>query len=460
MTEHRVEKDSMGEIKVPQDALYGAQTQRAISNFTISTEPMPWLLIESLLQLKYCAARANQELGLLTQKHGDLICNAVKQLLSERPKDQFPVPVYQTGSGTSTNMNVNEVIAGLIKKAGTSLSPNDHVNLGQSSNDVIPSTIHVATAISITDILIPSLGRLSSDIRDLAQENMEIVKTGRTHLMDALPIRLADELEAWAQQVDECIDRFAGGLTRLTSLPLGGTAVGSGVNCHPQFSQRVFHHLKIRTGITFKKNSSSFKGQSSLDTLVELSGHLKTGAIVTSKIANDLRWMNSGPLAGLNEIQLPPLQPGSSIMPAKINPVIPEAVLMAMAQVIGNDATLNIAGLGGSFQLNTMLPIAGAKLIESLHLISSSCLALGEKCIRGLTILTGKMEQSLSLNPILVTSLNPLIGYSKAAEIAKIAMREKRAVLEVAKEHTDITEEELKRLLNPSLLADGGKTPT
>lgn len=457
MADYRIEKDSMGEVEVPADAYYGAQTQRAINNFVISKEPMPWEFLEALLHIKFCAAKANRELGLLQSEHMESICGAVNLLLKEKLMSQFPVSIFQTGSGTSTNMNVNEVIAGLTRKTGTPLSPNDHINLGQSSNDVIPTTIQIASAKLTVDKLIPSMQLLARDIRDFAENHNNVIKTGKTHLMDALPIRLADELEAWALQLDECNDRFSDMLKRLLHVPLGGTAVGSGVNCHPEFAEKVFKHLQARTGLTFQSSRSSFKAQSSLDTQVELSGHLKTGAIVLSKIANDLRWMNSGPLTGYNEIQLPPLQPGSSIMPAKINPVIPEAVLMAMAQVIGNDTTINLSGLGGSFQLNTMLPITGAKLIDSLHLLSNSSCSLGEKCIKGMKVVTSSLQKSLDHNPILVTSLNPLIGYNKAAELAKIAQREQRPILEVAKEYTDIDTKELQHLLDPSLLAGGGR---
>jgi fumarate hydratase class II len=457
MVTSRIERDSMGEVKVPAQALYGAQTQRAVENFTISSEPMPWLFIETVLQIKLAAARANHQLGLLSARDAQLIASAAQTLIDEKQLDQFPVPILQTGSGTSTNMNVNEVIVGLVKNSGVTLSPNDHINLGQSSNDVIPTAINIIAASLVSMKLLVFLEELAEEIRNVARANSDVIKTGRTHLMDALPIRLTDELEAWALQIDECQERFTDCLKRLVQVPLGGTAVGSGVNCHPRFAELALADLSELTGLKLTRAVSSFKGQSSLDTFVELSGHFKTCAVVLSKIANDLRWMNSGPLSGLSEVRLPALQPGSSIMPAKVNPVVPEAVLMAMAQVIGNDTTISLAGLGGSFQLNTMLPLTGAKLIESAELLSGSCNLLGQKCIRQMVINRESFARGLSLNPILVTSLNPVIGYDMAAKIGKIALQENRPIIDVAAEHTDIDRSELEKLLDPSILASGGR---
>lgn len=453
----RIEKDSMGEVRVPRQALFGAQTQRAVDNFTISLSPLPWAFIESLLWIKAAAATTNAELGMLSAEHARLICDAVEELLTTRPLAQFPVPVYQTGSATSTNMNANEVIAGLIRQKGTVLSANDHINLGQSSNDVIPTALHIASAVAASATLLPALADLCHIIRSFGAAHGEVIKTGRTHLMDALPIRLQAELEGWATQLDECGERIQSVLPRLQRLPLGGTAVGSGVNCHPRFSALTIASLSAKSKLTFSQAHSLYKGLSSLDTIVELSGHLKTGAIALSKIANDLRWMNSGPLSGLGEISLPSLQPGSSIMPAKVNPVIPEAVLMACAQVIGNDMTINLAGLGGNFQLNTMLPLAAAKIIESIEILTGCCRSLGEKAIAGMTINCEVYTKALSQNPILVTALNPLIGYMQAAEIAKIAQKEKRPVLEVALERTNLSRAELQSLLDPKKLADNDR---
>lgn len=453
---YRIEQDSMGEIQVPVEALYGAQTQRAVANFTVSSQPLPWNFIESVLIIKAAAAAANGELGLLAPDRAKLIRDAVDELLETQPLKQFPVSIFQTGSGTSTNMNVNEVIVGMVRQKGVELSPNDHVNLCQSSNDVIPTALQVSAVRISERSLLPALRALAECIRTVGAENSDVIKTARTHLMDALPIRLQAELEAWAAQLDECGERIESALRRLSRLPLGGTAVGSGVNCHPDFPAKAIQHINRTTALVFTRTASCYKGLSSLDTAVEFSGHLKTCAIALSKIANDLRWMNSGPLAGLAEIQLPALQPGSSIMPAKVNPVIPEAVCMAAAQVIGNDTTINLAALGGSFQLNTMLPLAAANLLQSIELLAGSADVLGEKAIKNMTVNRQVCARALALNPILVTSLTPIVGYLKAAEIGKIAQKEQRPVLEVALEQTDIPREELQRLLDPKNLADGG----
>jgi fumarate hydratase, class II len=456
---YRTEKDSMGEIQVPLQALYGAQTERALRNFTISQQPLPWIFIESILLIKAAAAITNGELGQLPVDYARYIEEAVDELLTTRPTEQFPVPILQTGSGTSSNMNVNEVIVGLVRQKGVTLSANDHVNLGQSSNDVIPAAMHISAARAATGSLLPALKELAQTIRDFGAAHAEVVKTGRTHLMDALPIRLQAEMDGWAAQIDECVERIEDALPRLKRLPLGGTAVGSGVNCHPRFAAMAIAHLNKMTSLTFTQAPSLYKGLSSLDTVVEFSGHLKAAAIALSKIAGDLRWMNSGPLTGLGEISLPCLQPGSSIMPAKVNPVIPEAVCMACAQVIGNDTTISLAGLGGNFQLNTMLPVAAAKLLDSLELLAGSARSLGEKAIRDMTLNHEVYAQALALNPILVTALNPVIGYLRAAEIAKIAQKENRPILEVALEQTDIPRQRLERLLDPKNLADNdGKT--
>lgn len=454
---YRIEKDSMGEVRVPVHALYGAQTQRAVQNFTISCRPLPWNFIEAVLLIKSAAARANGELGLLPEPSVRLIAGAVSELLATRPVEQFPVPIFQTGSGTSTNMNVNEVIVGIIRAGGTELSANDHVNLGQSSNDVIPAAVHLAAALSVSRSLLPALGNLAEIIRKFGADHSDVVKTGRTHLMDALPIFLESEMAGWATQLDECQERIENVMPRLQRLPLGGTAVGSGVNCHPEFAARAIALLSKETSLPLVQSPSLYKGISSLDTVVELSGHLKTCAVALSKIASDLRWMNSGPLTGFGEITLPALQPGSSIMPAKVNPVIPEAVCMAAAQVIGNDTAIALAGMGGNFQLNTMLPVAAANILDSIDLLAGSARDLGEKAIGTMKVNHEVFVRALSMNPILVTALNPVIGYMKAAEIGKIAQKENRPVLEVALEHTDIPREELERLLDPRNLAAGGK---
>ena len=446
----------MGEVRVPASALFGAQTQRAVENFTIAPQPLPWRFIEALLVIKSAAAKANCELGHLPRKEAELIGEAVELLLREKMIEQFPVSIFQTGSGTSTNMNVNEVIVGLVREKGVELSANDQVNLSQSSNDVIPTAIQVAAVCAATGSLIPALKELAAIIRRFGAQNSDVIKTARTHLMDALPIRLQAELEGWATQIDECYERIESALPRMSRVPLGGTAVGSGVNCHPDFAAGAINHINRMTGQLFTKALSRYKGISSLDVVVEFSGHLRTCAIALNKIANDLRWMNSGPLTGLGEIKLPALQPGSSIMPAKVNPVIPEAVCMATAQVIGNDTTINLSAMGGSFQLNTMLPLAANSILHSLELLSGSARSLGEKAIKSMAVNRQVYAEALSLNPILVTSLNPVIGYMKAAEIGKIAQQEGRSVLDVALEHTDIPRHELQQLLDPRNLADGG----
>ncbi len=451
-----MEKDSMGEVRVPATALFGAQTQRAVENFTISPQPLPWNFIEALLIIKSAAAKANYELGQLSHNEAQLIGDAVELLLREKMIEQFPVSIFQTGSGTSTNMNVNEVIVGLVRKKGVELSANDQVNLGQSSNDVIPSAMQVAAVCAATGLLLPALHDLAAIIRRFGDQNSDVIKTARTHLMDALPIRLQAELEGWAMQIDECYERIDSALPRMGRLPLGGTAVGSGVNSHPEFAVKAIGHINRMTGQVFTEALSRYKGISSLDIVVEFSGHLKTCAIALNKIANDLRWMNSGPLTGLGEIRLPALQPGSSIMPAKVNPVIPEAVCMAAAQVLGNDTTINLAAMGGSFQLNTMLPLAAHNILRSLELLTGSARSLGEKAIMNMTVNRQVYAEALALNPILVTSLNPVIGYLKAAEIGKIAQKEGRPVFDVALEHTDIPREKLQQLLDPKNLADGG----
>lgn len=453
----RTERDSMGFVEIAEDALYGPQTQRAINNFIISSQPMPWEFLQSVILIKKVAAATNMELGLLGREQGLAIIKSCTTLLEGGLQQHFPVPVYQTGSGTSSNMNVNEVIARLAELEGVTVHANDHVNLGQSSNDVIPTAIHVSTAIAITNRLLPALNHLIGAIRSRSAEHKDVVKTGRTHLMDALPIRLQAEFEAWAMQLEECRERFADGLGRIRRLPLGGTAIGSGVNCHPDFKATAIAKLSEDTAIQFRPAPSPYKGLSSMDSAVEISAHCKTAATCLFKIANDLRWMNSGPLSGIGEIQLPALQPGSSIMPAKVNPVIPEAVCMAAAQVTGYDTAVTICAQAGNFQLNTMMPLIAANLLESVQLVTGSCQSLADKAIKGMKIDTKRCSEALEKNPILVTALNPEIGYLRAAELAKMAVKEGRTILEIARVHTELPEELLQELLNPENMADGGR---
>jgi fumarate hydratase, class II len=457
MEHYRTEEDSMGPVRIPLSALYGPQTQRAVENFHISNRQMPPGFIRALAVIKLTAAETNKELGLLGQEQGTAIVEAAQRILDGGYDDQFPVSVFQTGSGTSTNMNVNEVICGLARQGGIELSANDHVNLGQSSNDVIPTALHLAVALGVRDELRPSLELLARTIRDKGTEYDDVVKTGRTHLMDALPIRLQAEMNGWAVQIDDCIERLDSAMGRLSSLALGGTAVGSGVNCHPDFPVRTISRINALTNLNCTISPSYYKSLSSLETAAEISGHLRTVAIAMIKIGNDLRWMNSGPLSGLGEITLPALQPGSSIMPAKVNPVIPEAVCMAAAQVIGNDTVVALAAQSGNFQLNTMLPVAAANLLDSIDLLNGAARSLAEKAIAGMKVNRQVYAQAVDRNPILVTALNPKIGYLAAARIAKRAMAENRPILDIALEDTELSRSELMKLLDPATLADGGK---
>lgn len=457
MTTNRVEKDSMGELLVPADALYAAQTQRAIINFPDTGMRLQPAFIKSVALIKQCAAKVNMELGLLEPVIGQAIEKSASEIIEGHYLDQFPIDVFQTGSGTSTNMNVNEVIATLASRhAGRHVSPNDHVNMGQSSNDTIPSAIHIAATLECHNHLLPALEHLATSIENKAASLQTIVKTGRTHLMDAMPITLGQELSGWALQIRNGHARIQMALTRLYKLAQGGTAVGTGINAHPDFTERFADALVLNTGLPFRSNDSFFESLSCQDAAVELSGQLKTIAVSLMKIANDLRWMNSGPLAGLGEIELKALQPGSSIMPGKVNPVIPEAVCMAAAQVIGNDTTITIAGQSGSFQLNVMLPVIAYNLLQSIDLISKLSRALADTSISEFKVRTDNLKAALDMNPILVTALNPLIGYMKAAEIAKKAYQEQRPILDVAVEMTSLPRNELEQLLDASQLVKGG----
>jgi fumarate hydratase, class II len=455
--DYRIEKDSMGELRVPADALWGAQTQRAVENFPISGRPMPAEFVRAVGLVKWAAAGANHGLGLLDGEFAAAIREAAGLVADGAYHDQFPVDVFQTGSGTSTNMNANEVIATLATRIlGRPVHPNDHVNMGQSSNDVIPTAIHLSAALELDAALLPALEHLAETIEAKAAECHHIVKTGRTHLMDAMPVRMSQELGAWATQVRRGADRIRATLPRLTRLAQGGTAVGTGINAHPEFGARFAAQLTDRTGIGFRPNEDFFESLSCQDTAVEVSGQLKTVAVSFLKIANDLRWMNSGPLAGIGEIALPALQPGSSIMPGKVNPVIPEATAMVAAQVIGNDATITLAGQSGSFQLNVMLPVIADRLLDSIRLLAAVARQLADQAIRGFTVNEAHMRDALERNPILVTALNSVIGYDLGAATAKKAYKEGRPIREVALEMTDLSEQELARLLDPAALTEGG----
>ncbi|MEQ1635063.1 MAG: class II fumarate hydratase [Methylococcales bacterium] len=460
MTEkYRLEKDSMGELNVPLTALYAAQTQRAVNNFPISGLTMPPAFIKTVALIKKIAAEVNVTLGELDEQRGNAISAAADQIIAGHYAEQFPIDVFQTGSATSTNMNVNEVIATLASKiAQLAVDPNDHVNRGQSSNDVIPTAIHVSAALECQRRLLPGLQHLAEVIEAKALSVDNITKTGRTHLMDAMPIRLSQELGAWALQIRNGCARIQSTMLRVYKLAQGGTAVGTGINAHPEFAVKFAENLAKETGLAFVPNDSFFESLATQDAMVELSGQMKVIAVSLMKIANDLRWMNSGPLAGLGEIELPALQPGSSIMPGKVNPVIPEATAMVAAQVIGNDATITIAGQSGSFQLNVMLPVVAYNILQSIELLGNVSHLLADKAIAGFTVRVDNLNQALAKNPILVTALNPIIGYAKAAEIAKAAYKQGRPIVDVAAEMTELSRAELEKLLNPAHLTQGSSS--
>lgn len=456
-SEYRMEKDSMGELKVPATALWGAQTQRAVQNFPISGLHMPSEFIRALGLIKQAAARANRELGLLDAERALAIEAAARKVSAGEMDAQFPIDVFQTGSGTSSNMNANEVIAHLANHGSElAVHPNDHVNMCQSSNDVVPTAIQVSASLLASDELIPALQHLAETLDIKSEELAGIAKTGRTHLMDAMPVTFSQELSCWSSQIRSNIKRIKSALKRLRKLPQGGTAVGTGINAHPEFGPRVAIALQELTGVRFESADNLFEGISSQDAAVELSGQLKTLACTLMKIANDLRLMNSGPLAGLCEIELPSLQPGSSIMPGKVNPVIPEAVCMVCAQVIGNDTTITVAGQSGLFQLNVMLPVVALNLLQSLEILSSSSRLLADSAIAGFTVREDVISRALQRNPILVTALNPVVGYELGASMAKLAYKEGRPIKDVAREKTDLSDADLDRLLNPLELTRGG----
>ncbi|MFI4877321.1 MAG: class II fumarate hydratase [Steroidobacterales bacterium] len=453
----RVEHDSMGEIKVPADALWGAQTQRAVENFPISGMPLPSEFIAALGLVKQAAARANRGLKLLDDKVAQAVEAAAGEVAAGAHDAQFPLDVFQTGSGTSTNMNANEVIAALAtRRLGAAVHPNDHVNMQQSSNDVIPTTIHVSAALAVRDTLRPALEHLRDVLATKERAVAGVVKTGRTHLMDAMPVTLAQELSGWRTQIENGLQRLEATEPRLLALAQGGTAVGTGINAQAGFGARFCQELSALSGAPFVPARNYFEAMSAQDTAVELSGQLKVIAVGLMKIANDLRWMNSGPLAGLAEIALPALQPGSSIMPGKVNPVIPEAAAMVAAQVIGNDAAITIAGQSGNFQLNVMLPLVARNLLESIRLLANAARALADSAIAGFKVNEARLAEALARNPILVTALNPVIGYEKGAAIAKKAYAEGRPIREVAAQMTDLPQEQLAKLLDPAELTTGG----
>jgi fumarate hydratase, class II len=454
---HRIEKDSLGEMKVPAAALYSAQTQRAVENFPISDLRFPRGFIAALGMIKGAAAETNVDLGLLDGDLGRAIAEAAREVVDGAHDGEFVVDIFQTGSGTSTNMNANEVIATLAsRRLGSAVHPNDHVNSGQSSNDVIPTAMQVAASVGLERDLIPALERLRGSLERKATEFDGIVKSGRTHLMDATPVRLGQEFGGFASQIAHGIRRVREAQVDMAELPLGGTAVGTGINTHPEFAERAIARLAGATGLSFQEASDHFERQSTRDTIVFAHGALNTLAVSLTKIANDLRLMGSGPRAGLAEIVLPSTQPGSSIMPGKVNPVIPEAVTMVAARVMGNHTTITVGGLGSHFELNVMMPVMAHALLESIQLLTSACTVLAEKCVDGIEANTARIEELLEGNLSLGTALAPHIGYDAAAALAKEAFRENRTVRELAREKGVLPDGVLEEVLDPRAMTDPG----
>jgi fumarate hydratase class II len=433
--ETRVEHDSMGEVRVPEHAKWGAQTQRAVENFTISGQGLDRRQIAALGRIKAAAARSNAELVVLPPDVAEAIGRAADEVAQGRWDDEFPVDLFQTGSGTSSNMNANEVIANLASAAlGTPVHPNDHVNASQSSNDVFPSSIHIAAADGVVNELIPALETLAAALERKSAEFASVVKSGRTHLMDATPVTLGQEFGGYAAQVRMGIERLQATLPRVAELPLGGTAVGTGINAPPRFAAQVIEKLRNTTGLPFTEARNHFEAQGGQDSLVELSGQLRTIAVSLTKIANDVRWMGSGPRAGLAEIHVPDLQPGSSIMPGKVNPVIAEALLMVCAQVIGNDAAIAWGGAAGAFELNIMLPMLASNLLQSIELLANASRLFAERLVDGITADETRMRAHAEGSPAIVTALNGYIGYEEAARVAKQALAENKSIRDVVVE--------------------------
>src|SRR5256886_2486983 len=463
--ETRIEKDSMGEMAVPKDALYGASTQRAVLNFPVSGYRFSRAFIRALGLIKWGAAQANHDLGLLDAHRSALIVQAAEEVIEGKLDQHFPLDIFETGSGTSTNRNANEVIASRCAQlAGKPIGshepvhPNDHVNMGQSSNDVIPSAIHVSAAEQLQDCLLPALEKLRSALSGKAKEFHHIIKIGRTHLMDATPVRLGQEFAGYAQQVAYAKGRAEKAIEVLRELALGGTAVGTGLNRHSDFPAKVMRHLHQRTGIEFFEARDHFEAQGGKDAVVEASGHLKTIAVTLFKIANDIRWLGSGPRCGIGEIRLPATQPGSSIMPGKVNPVMSESLMMICAQVIGNDVTITWAGANGNFELNVMMPIMVHDLLESIRLLANAVDIFCEKCVRGIEANEERCRELVELSMAMVTSLSPKIGYDRSAEIAKESAKTGRTVREIAREKKLLPDEELERALDPLRMTEPGGT--
>jgi fumarate hydratase class II len=459
---YRLEKDSMGEVQVPQDALYGAQTQRAVNNFPISGAPISRSLIRALGQVKFAAAKVNVGMGHIPEDVASAIQATAQEIIAGKLDRHFPIDIYQTGSGTSSNMNTNEVVAHRAMERQPELSvqvhPNDHVNFGQSSNDTFPTALRIAAYTEVREQLLPALQTLKDAFLAKGKEYAHVVKTGRTHLMDAMPVTVEQEFGGYARQLALGRERIESALERLAELPMGGTAVGTGINTHPEFPKKFATEVAKLTGCPFREAENHFEAQATVDAPVELSGQLKTMAVGLLKIANDLRWMNSGPNGGLGEIQLAALQPGSSIMPGKVNPVIEESAAMVCAQVIGYDAAVSVGGLSGNFELNVMLPMVAHSLLESIRLLANTCSNWAERSVSRIVVREDHIRSLIGKNPILVTALNPLIGYDLAAKIAKKAFAENRALKEVALEMCDLNSEELDKALDPAKMTKGGFT--
>ena len=450
----RIERDSMGPIEVPADAYYGASTMRAVLNFPISDLRFPRGFIRALALIKLGSAQVNMNLGLLDKRIGEAIVQAAQEVADGKWDDQFVVDIFQTGSGTSTNMNANEVIANRAtellggERGSRLVHPNDHANMGQSSNDVIPTAIHLAALTTVREGLIPAMERLKAALDQKTKEFWDIVKTGRTHLQDATPVRLGQEFQGFAGQVEHGLTRLRHAQEELSQVALGGTAVGTGVNTHPEFAARVCTVISEQAGVTIQETDNHFQAQNTLDAVVEASGVLRTIAISLNKVANDIRWMGSGPRAGLGELAIPEVQPGSSIMPGKVNPVIPESLIQVVAQVIGNDAAVAVAGQGGYFELNMMMPVAAYNLLQSITLLGAATDNFTNQCVLGLQA-TEKGAAMVEQGLMLATALAPAVGYDAAAEIAKEAAKVGKTIREVARERTSLSEQDLDRLLNP-----------
>ncbi|MEJ2538707.1 MAG: class II fumarate hydratase [Gemmatimonadota bacterium] len=459
MSEYRIEKDSLGEVRVPADALYGAQTQRALENFPVSGQRFDRRFIQALGVVKRAAAETNGAMGSLPDDVAEAVAAAAGEVVDGRWDDQFVLDIYQTGSGTSTNMNANEVIAHRATEMlgdGTRVHPNDHVNFGQSSNDVIPTTIHVAARCALSEELVPALEHLAAALEEKASDFDAIVKSGRTHLMDATPVRLGQEFGGYAHQVRQAVRRIRTVAPELEELALGGTATGTGINTHPDFAAAAIERIAAATGVAFREAENHFEAQGAKDAVVNVSGVLNTVATGLMKIADDIRWLASGPTSGLHEISLPAIQPGSSIMPGKVNPVLSEAMMMVCARVMGNHTTITVGGQRGNFELNVMMPVLADALLESIAILAGVCRAFTERCVTGITVNRDRCRELLEKNPSIATALNPHIGYDKAAEVAKQAAREKRSVRDVVLERELLPPDEVDRALDVRSMTEPG----